>query len=79
MCSNDWIDETSHPCTQHCKDRKVGCKKGCEKLLMYNIFHEKQDCRLTYKPTYKFHKREEGFNKAFVNRRKRNHTYLCGK
>ena len=51
MCSNDWIDETSHPCTQHCKDRKVGCKKGCEKLLMYNIFHEKQDCRLTYKPT----------------------------
>ena len=77
MCSNDWINETSHPCTSNCKDRKVGCKKGCEKLLMYNIFHKKEYCGHTY--AYKPHKREEGFNKAFKNRRKRNHTYLCGK
>ena len=34
------INYKNSPCNKDCKDRCVGCKKGCEKLLFFNLFEK---------------------------------------
>ena len=34
------LNYKNSPCNKDCKDRCVGCKKGCEKLLFFNLFEK---------------------------------------
>lgn len=72
---NKWLGDKDYPCTQYCTERKCGCQKGCEKLLIYNIFHKEEDKKVFTVRNTKVDK----MNSAFKHRRMRNHTYLGGK
>lgn len=65
--------DKSHPCKKDCKDRCVGCKIGCYKLLEYNLFDKKQHTKKRFEymaseETKMSCKGERG--RAYTNRRK---------
>ena len=70
------INYENSPCNKDCKDRCVGCKKGCEKLLFFNLF-EKIDWKPEEHVYYGASKHDDsGRKEAKKNKKKENKKYI---